>query len=74
VPDDVRAYFAERAKAKRAAREEADARLARWRAADPERAAAWDALREKRLPEGFAASWRRRSTARRPPPASTRAR
>jgi transketolase len=55
VPDDVRAFFAERAKAKRADREEADARLARWRAADPERAAAWDALRAKRVPEGFAA-------------------
>jgi transketolase len=55
VPDDVRAFFAERAAAKRAEREQADARLARWRAADPERAARWDALREKRVPEGFAA-------------------
>lgn len=55
VPDDVRAYFAARAKEKRAEREAADARLERWRAADPERAARWDALREKRVPEGFAA-------------------
>src|SRR5690606_21083329 len=36
VPDDVRAYFAARAKEKRAEREAADARLERWRAADPE--------------------------------------
>jgi transketolase len=55
VPDDVRAFFAERAAARRAERAEADARLARWRAADPERAAAWDALRDKHVPEGFAA-------------------
>jgi len=55
VPDDVRAYLAERQAAKRAARAEDDARLARWRAADPERAARWDAMCAKRVPEGFTA-------------------
>jgi transketolase len=55
VPDDVRAYLAERIAAKRAQRGEADAGFARWRAADPARAARWDALREKRVPEGLAA-------------------
>jgi transketolase len=50
IPDDVRAYFARRREALRAGRAEADARLARWRAAHPERAEAWDAAREKRLP------------------------
>ena len=50
VPDDVRAYFAERSEAKRAARRDADAGLARWRAAHPERAEAWEAARERRLP------------------------
>jgi transketolase len=51
IPDDVRAYFERRRQELRARRAEADARLARWRAAHPERAAAWDAAREKRLPE-----------------------
>jgi transketolase len=51
VPDDVRAYLAQRIAAKRAARTDADERLARWRAAHPERAAAWDAARERRLPD-----------------------
>jgi transketolase len=50
VPDDVRAWFAERREALRGLRAEADARLGRWRAAHAERAAAWDAAREKRLP------------------------
>ena len=55
VPDDVRAYLAERIEAKRAARAEADARLATWRGANPELATAWDAQRERRVPEGFTA-------------------
>ncbi|HVH18355.1 MAG TPA: transketolase [Myxococcota bacterium] len=50
VPDDVRAYFAERVKSKRAEREAADARLAAWRKAQPEKASAWDAARERRVP------------------------
>ena len=50
VPDDVRAYFAQRAKQKRAEREAADAQLAAWRRAQPEKAAAWDAARERRVP------------------------
>jgi transketolase len=55
VPDDVRAWFAKRSAAKRAARAEADARLAAWRQAHPELAAAWDAHRERRVPAGLAA-------------------
>jgi transketolase len=50
VPDDVRAYCAERGAAKREARAEADARLEAWRAAHPERAAAWDDARARRVP------------------------
>jgi transketolase len=53
VPDDVRAYFGMRAAAKRAARGEADARLAAWRNAHPELAAAWDAARARQLPENL---------------------
>jgi transketolase len=53
VPDDVRAYFAEHAEAKRAARAESDARLAAWRGANPELAKAWDAQRARRVPDGF---------------------
>ncbi len=55
IPDDVRAYFAIRREDLRARRAEADAKLARWRAAHPERAEAWDAAREKRLPEDLEA-------------------
>jgi transketolase len=55
IPDDVRAYFAGRREELRARRAEADARLARWRAAHPERARAWDAAREKRLPDDLEA-------------------
>ena len=54
VPDDVRAFFAERIAAKRAERAELDARFLRWRAADPERAARWDAMRAKQVPAGLA--------------------
>ncbi len=55
VPDDVRAYLAERIAAKAAERAESDERLARWRAAHPERADAWDAARERRLPDDLGA-------------------
>ena len=51
VPDEVRAYFAERIKAKRADRASADADLAKWRKAAPVQAAAWDSAREGRLPD-----------------------
>jgi len=50
VPDDVRAYCRERIAAKQAARVDDDARLARWRAAQPELAKAWDDARAKRVP------------------------
>ncbi len=50
VPEDVRAYFAERIPAKRAERQSLDAEFARWRTTYPELASAWDAHREKRLP------------------------
>jgi transketolase len=53
VPDDVRAYLAERIAAKQAERKAADARLERWREAQPERAAAWEACRGRRLPSGL---------------------
>jgi transketolase len=53
IPDDVRAWFAARAEAKRQARVEDDRRLARWREAQPERAKAWDAARSKQLPENL---------------------
>jgi transketolase len=55
VPDDVRAYFAERSKAKSAARAEADADLSRWRRAHPDRAQAWEAARARRLPANLGA-------------------
>jgi transketolase len=53
IPPDVREWFAARADEKRAARRAADARLARWRAAEPERAAAWAAHRAQQLPENL---------------------
>jgi transketolase len=55
IPDDVRAYLAGRVEVRGRERSEADARLERWREAHPERAAAWDAARERRLPEDLAA-------------------
>jgi transketolase len=54
VPDDVRSWCEARARQKRAARDEADAQLDAWRAAHPERAAAWDAARERHLPDDLA--------------------
>ncbi len=50
VPDAVKAYFAERAAAKRAERTAIDVEAAAWRKAEPERATAWDAARERKLP------------------------
>ena len=55
VPDDVRAYFAERIPAKRAERQRLDAEFARWRTAYPHLASAWDAARERRLPANLGA-------------------
>jgi transketolase len=55
VPDDVRAYLAERIAAKQAERKEADARLERWREAHPDLAAAWEDSRRRRLPPGLLA-------------------
>jgi transketolase len=55
VPDDVRALFADRAAAKRAARRERDAQLDAWRRAQPAAAAAWDAARARRLPDDLEA-------------------
>jgi transketolase len=55
VPDDVRAYFTDRAANKRAERRERDALLAKWRSAQPAAAAAWDAARARRLPDDLEA-------------------
>jgi transketolase len=55
VPDDVRSYCAGRAAAKRAARVEEDAELARWREANAERATAWDDARARRVPDDLVA-------------------
>jgi transketolase len=54
VPDDVRAYLAERIRAKREQRAAADARLAAWRKRQPQQAKAWDAARERRVPADVA--------------------
>ena len=54
VPDDVRSYFAERIEIKRKQSADRRARLEAWRAAWPERAAAWDAACERRLPADLA--------------------
>jgi len=51
----VRDYLKQRADAKRAARREADERLARWRGAYPAVAEAWDAARERRVPDDLGA-------------------
>lgn len=55
VPDEVRAYCEARAGEKIAARREVDARLEAWRDAHPERAAAWDAARDRKLPADLGA-------------------
>jgi transketolase len=54
VPADVREYLAGRIEAKRAQRAELDGRLAKWRRAHPELAAAWDAHRARQLPPDLA--------------------
>ena len=54
IPDDVRAYLSERSREKRATRLADDARLADWRKANPAHAEAWDAARERRLPDDLA--------------------
>jgi transketolase len=56
VPDAVRTYLAERIETKKAVRAERDAELASWRQAAPERHEAWQAARERRLPENLAAT------------------
>jgi transketolase len=55
VPDDVRAYFAERILEKRAERRSLDAEFERWRTSHRELASAWDAHRERRLPGNLGA-------------------
>jgi transketolase len=50
VPDDVRAWFAQRIASKRAEREAADARLEAWCQASPARARAWDDARGRVAP------------------------
>ena len=50
VPDEVRAHFAARAAECARARAAWNTLLARWRAADPSRAEAWDAFQSRRLP------------------------
>ncbi len=54
VPDDVGSYLAERIAAKRRDAAAANEALAGWRAANAERAQAWDAAREGRLPADLA--------------------
>ena len=53
VPDDVKEWCAARTAEKRAEAAERNAALERWRGAHPERATAWDAARESRLPENL---------------------
>jgi transketolase len=55
VPDDVRAYFSERAQVKRADRAERDTRLASWRAAEPVAATAWETARARHVPDDLEA-------------------
>ncbi len=55
VPDDVAAYFADRLSQIAEARSGADTRHAAWRRAHPERASAWDAARERKLPANLGA-------------------
>jgi transketolase len=55
VPDDVAAYFSQRVSEIGRARVEADARHEAWRRAHSERAQAWDAARERKLPANLGA-------------------
>ncbi len=56
VAPEVRAYLAGRIEAKRTVRAEADTRLEAWRAGHPARAAAWQAARDRTLPDDFEAT------------------
>ncbi len=51
VPDDVRAYFVERAKAKREERAARDAAFDAWRSAHAEAERAWQSARARRVPD-----------------------
>jgi transketolase len=51
VPDEVRAYLADRIAAKQSERKALDTRLDAWQEAQPARSAAWDAARSQRVPE-----------------------
>jgi transketolase len=53
VPEDVKAWLAERSRAKHAEREALDARLGAWRRTHPDLAAQWDAARAQRVPENL---------------------
>jgi len=53
IPPEVKAHFAELQARWATERSEWDAALARWRAADPERAERWTAFRERRVPGGL---------------------
>jgi len=55
VPEDVAVYFADRLAQIAQARSEADTRHEAWRRANPERALAWDAARERKLPANLGA-------------------
>jgi len=55
IPEDVRAYLSERIAAKKAAAAEANTALDAWRSANGDKADAWDAAREKRLPANLSA-------------------
>ncbi len=55
VPDDVRKYCNARADAKKQARRERDSRNQVWREAHPDRAATWDAARDRKLPGNLGA-------------------
>jgi transketolase len=55
VPEDVGAYLAKRVAAKRADADAANQALAGWRSSNAERADAWDAARERRLPADLGA-------------------
>jgi transketolase len=55
VPDDVRAYLAERIAAKQADAATANEALGAWRKVNGDRAGAWDAARERRLPADLGA-------------------
>jgi transketolase len=55
VPDAVKGYLKGRIAAKQAERKAADAELEKWREANPDKAAEWDAVRTQRVPDGLVA-------------------